>query len=64
MRALLLLLASSVAGCAAPGMWAMRSDGAVAEFGAAKGEGDEDDEDEDEDGRSWVKHKVVPRERL
>ena len=57
MRALLLLLAMSAAGCATPGMWAMRSDGAAAEFGAAKG-------DEDEDGRTWVKHKVVPRERL
>lgn len=56
MRALLLLVAIGAAGCAAPGVWAMRADAGAAEFGAAKG--DEDD------GRTWVKHKVVPRERL
>jgi murein endopeptidase/LysM repeat protein len=57
LRALLLLVACGAAACATPGgAWAMRSDAGAAEFGAAKG--DEDD------GRTWVKHKVVPRERL
>lgn len=50
-----------VAGCATPGAWAqsrmgsMRADGGAAEFGAGKG---------DETERPWIKHKVVPRERI
>ena len=50
-----------VAGCATPGAWAqsrlgsMRADGDAAEFGAGKGEDTE---------RPWIKHKVVPRERI
>ncbi len=56
MRAFLLLLAVGAVGCATPGAWAMRADGGAAEFAAAKGKAD--------DEREWVKHKVVPRERL
>lgn len=54
-RLLLLLAAVGAIGCAAPNAWA-RSTDASAEYGAGKG--DTDDE------RSWIKHKVVPRERL
>lgn len=55
-RAFLLLAVFAGIGCATPNAWAMGSDGAVAEFGAGKGDTD--------DARPWVKHKVVPRERL
>ncbi|MCR9165722.1 MAG: penicillin-insensitive murein endopeptidase [Nannocystaceae bacterium] len=58
MRALLLLAALAGAGCATPGAWMLRGDAGAAEFGAGKGKG------KDDDGRTWVKHKVVPRERL
>ncbi|MGH1345303.1 MAG: penicillin-insensitive murein endopeptidase [Nannocystales bacterium] len=60
-RALLLCAAVWVAGCATPGAWSRsglgsaRADAGAAEFGAGKGE---------ETERPWVKHKVVPRERI
>lgn len=60
-RALLLCAAVWVAGCATPGAWgssglgSMRADAGMAEFGAGKG---------DETERPWIKHKVVPRERI
>lgn len=52
----LLLVAAGALGCATPSAWAMRRDAGAAEFAAGKGEDDSE--------RTWVKHKVVPRERL
>ncbi len=54
---LLVLGALVLSGCASPGAWArvtMRPDAGAAEFAG----------DEGADGRTWVKHKVVPRERI
>lgn len=57
MRLCATLVLGLSAGCASPGMWAVRSDAGVAEFGSGKAK-------DDDDGRTWVKHKVVPRERI
>ncbi|MBV1858490.1 MAG: penicillin-insensitive murein endopeptidase [Nannocystaceae bacterium] len=60
-RAVLLCVAVWAAGCAAPGArgragaWSMRPDAGMAEFSAGAG---------DEAERPWIKHKVVPRERI
>lgn len=60
-RILLLCAAVWAAGCATPGalgsprLGSMRADAGMAEFGAGKG---------DEAERPWIKHKVVPRERI
>ncbi len=53
------MLALLSTGCASPGAWARwstRPDAGGAEFAAAAGD--------DTEERTWVKHKVVPRERL